>query len=212
VQHVGHVLFFEVLLTLVIAVWVYTGFRTGHNTIIESIVVAAIFSTIMIAMMYFTAYFSVGSYKAERKLARNNYENNKIKTDVPDVELPLKILFDGTYSFNLKIEDRIIKGLLWRIVILVVIFLSVITFTFDRLGHSTAEMKDEFWIQNNSGIEYAVVYNNGEIAALARIEIEEEIAVIDTSKQKIVAVEDLEWGTQWCGKVELGTIEDESGR
>ena len=52
----------------------------------------------MIAMMYFAAYFSVGSYKSERELARNDYVNNQINTDVPDIELPLKVLFDGKYS------------------------------------------------------------------------------------------------------------------
>ena len=210
-QHIVHILFFEALLILVIAVWVYTGFRTGHKTILESISVAVIFSTIMIAMMYFAAYFSVGSYKSERELARNDYVNNQINTDVPDIELPLKVLFDGKYSLDLKMEDQKVKGLFWRAVILVVILLSVMTLTFERLGYSAAEMQDEFWVQNNSGIEYAVVYNNGEIAVLARIEKKEDTAVIDTSKQKIVAVEDLELGTKWRGTAELGPIEDKSG-
>ena len=203
-QHIGHILFFEALMILVIAVWVYTGFRTGHKTILESISVAVIFSTIMIAMMYFAAYFSVGSYKSERELARNDYVNNQIK-------LPLKVLFDGKYSLDLKMEDQKVKGLFWRAVILVVILLSVMTLTFERLGYSAAEMQDEFWVQNNSGIEYAVVYNNGEIAVLARIEKKEDTAVIDTSKQKIVAVEDLKLGSKWRGTAELGPIEDKSG-
>lgn len=209
-QHIGHVLFFEVLLTLVIAVWVYAGFTTGYKTIFESINVAVIFSTIMIAMMYFAAYFSVGSYKSERDLAHNDYKNNQINTEVPDIELPLKVLFDGKYSLNLKMEDRKIKGLFWRLLLLVVILLSAMTITFERLGYSAGETQDEFWVQNNYGIEYAVVYNNGEIAVMARIDRKEETAVIDTSQQKIVAVEDLELGTQWRGIVELGAIADES--
>lgn len=98
----------------------------------------------MILMMYFAAYFSVGSYKTERDLAHNDYKNNQINTAVSNIELPLIVLFDGKYSLNLKIEDRKIEGLFWRVLLLVVILLSVMILTFEQLGYSAGEMQDEF--------------------------------------------------------------------
>ena len=208
-QHFVHVLFFEVLLTLVVSVWMDTAFTIDHYRIRLSLLVSACFSAILICIMYWAACLSAINRKAERELAENDYKQDVINTDVPNVKFPLKELFDGEYSLNLKLKDQTIKALFWLGIVIIVSLLLLLTIVFSLFGSQRAEEQNKFWIYSDAGNEYAVVYNNGEIAALARIDMEKEPAIIDTSKQKIVAVENLEVVTQWRGAVELGTIVDE---
>lgn len=208
-QNMEQVILFEGLLTSVFIVWINTVLENRFTSLGEVFFAAVIISAIMIGLMYFVGYLSAPGFKKVRELANNDYKKGNINLDVPEGKFPFIRLLKGEYTLNFRMSDQRIKKSLWSVVALAVILLLIVTLFFSMVGRNNAEKQDEFWIVDCSGNNYAVVYNNGEIAVLARSKIEDGNIVIDTSQQKIMAVENLDNVTQWHGSVKLDPIEDE---
>ena len=62
-------------------------------------------------------------------------------------------------------------------------------------------------------VEYAIIYNNGDNAIVARCREADNVLTIDSSCQKVVSIEGLEYDIRQYEKVERGSIaidEDET--
>lgn len=200
------------LLAVSIYIWISLGNVSSSEDYVERqialIVASVLISTILILIFTFTSKRSFVGKKHQRECAKNDYENGVIeRIDLLNNQMQA-VLWSGEVSFYIS-DKEFFRGLhrLFRIAGALIITLTLI---FQSLGYYTALQKHSFMVVSEQDKEYVVIYNNGETAILARYE--EVDNIIDTGKQKVISVENLEFAIRECGKVEKGTIEDLEGK
>lgn len=200
------------LLWFLLAVSFYVWISLGNATFWEDyvgmqivlIVVSVAISAIFIFAFYFMHKRSFVAKKHQHECAKNDYEYGSIGHIFSSDKRIHTALWSGNVNF--RISDKELFRRLCSFFQTVGALILALILIFQSLGYYTALQKHSFMVVSEIDKQYVVLYNNGETAILARYE--ENDNIIDTGKQKVVSVENLEFAIKDCGDVVKGTIED----
>lgn len=210
-QVIRHLLLVDIVLSLSVCIWVCVEMTDSSGSILMMLLSSVLASTVLTAGMYITTRYAFVDKKKIKDEAVCQYKALTIETDVPQISFPLKKLLSGDYS--IKQPDRKIKRATAGGLVLILFVVAALLVLFQVFGYQKAEGQTQFMITSAEGIEYAIIYNNGDNAIIARCMESDNALTIDSSFQKVVSIEGLEYDIRQYENVEPGPIttdEDEA--
>lgn len=172
------------------------------------VIAAAIGSFVLIITQYAVSKNTFTDKKGARKEAVCEYAALKIQTDVPKALFPSKKILSGDYK--IKQTDQKIKRCLPLCLLFVALVIATLLIVFYFLGYNEAKDRTQFMITSQSGMEYAVLYNNGNHVVIARCSESGQTLTIDTSSQKVISVEGIAYDIRQYEEVKIDSIPDET--
>lgn len=192
------------LLSLSIFIWICIVVNVSPVPFFVKLVVSVAASILLTTLMFKTAQNAFIDKKNIKKEAVQQYNALEIKADVPQAVFPLKKILSGDYS--LKHPDRKIKRATANFLIIIVFVVTALLICFLFWGSQNAKEQTQFLITSVDGGDYAIIYNNGENAILVRCEEAGNTLTIDSSYQKVVSIEGLDYSIRQYKKVERRSI------
>lgn len=206
-QVIRHLLLVDIVLSLSVCIWVCVEMTNSSGSILMMLLSSVLASTVLTAGMYVTTRYTFVDKKKIKDEAVCQYKALMIETDVPQISFPLKKLLSGDYS--IKQPDRKIKRATAGGLVLTLFVVVALLVLFQVFGYQKAEGQTQFMITSADGIEYAIIYNNGDNAIIARCTESDNVLTIDSSFQKVISIEGLEYDIRQYENVEPGPITTE---
>lgn len=203
-QIVRYSFLLSVVLAASMCIFLCIGTAQTSNSIAISMTLSVIASPILVGALYLSARNAFPDKKDIREKAIREYMEQNIQSDVPAAAFPLKKILSGEYS--IKQPDYKIKRALPSCLLLTVIVVAVLILSFYFLGHKHAKSCTQFMITTQNGIEYAVIYNSGDNVIVSPCQASKNVLVIDSSFQKVISLEGLEYEVRQYEDAEVGSI------
>lgn len=186
-----HLLLLTVVLTYAIFLLLELGAIDFFGSLWKQLICSALVSIIVLLWIWLAARVSLGNKKSIREIAHHDYINSTFQTKPVEIVLPLGKLFSGNFSF--RQPDSKIKQALIKMVILLVFVSFAFSIGFHWMGYSKASNQKTFLVTDQSGMEYVVLYNNGESAIVAPCESSNGILTVRNQTQKVIPIEGLSY-------------------
>lgn len=201
---IRHLFLFDFILSLSVWIWICTEMSAYSESILMLLVASGLVSTMLTAAIYLISRDAFVDKKKIKDEAVRQYEVLEIETDVPQITFPLKRILSGNYS--IKQSDRQIKRLIAGGLVLLLFVVASLFVVFQVFGYYKAVDQDQFMITDVDGVQYAMIYNNGDYAIIAPCRESEKILTIDASFQIAVSIEGLEYEIRDYWQVKQGPI------
>lgn len=214
----GTIILLWFLLAISIYVWLvlreYSMGREHIDTYWAQPVAAMLVSIIVILLTYATNRSPRKNRKSKKKKAQSDYEIGLIES-VPSSNIPSSSLqqFVGK---NFRFTDATFIRTIQKLSLVTVLLVFFMVLFFIVWGISDAHNQTSLMVTTRDETQYAVIYNNGDVAVLVRCEKEEDkdqgkdVYKIDVSKQMVVSVENLEYEVVGSISVRKGPLNNES--
>ncbi len=209
-QIVGHLLLLDVVLTASMCILLWVGIAESSNTVVISVISSLVMSPILLGMLYIMTRNAFANKKGIKEEAIHDYAELDMQINIPTVSLPMKKILSGKYS--IKQPDHKIKRIVPACLFVVVIFIALLLGLFYFFGYEYAADRTQFMIvPDQNGMEYAVIYNSGDNVIVAPCSEIENILIVDSSSQRVIPIEGLEYEVRRYEDAEPGPISDNAG-
>lgn len=179
-----------VILTIIVAVLVFMIFLLNAVDFVWSqAFFGAMILTVILTLFAFFSFVIADCFRIRKKYSwSSNFDELLANFEAPEPDTypvdKLRFSSPKTLASNINI----------RMALLLVALSSIVCiFSFAFFGQEIARDKKDFAIYSCEGVDYAIIYNNGESAIMEKAAIEGNDIYIDTNCQRITSARDLQY-------------------